>query len=58
MITVNEIHNELEAFESEAGSLHHENYPLYRDFYRGGDLPLNYIRRNPRESRKHWTNRG
>jgi len=57
VITVNEIHNELEAFESEAGSLHHENYPLFRDFYRGGDLPLNYIRRNPRESRKHWTNR-
>jgi len=57
VITVNEIYDELEAFEGEARALHHENYLLYRDFYRGGELPLNYIRRNPRESRKHWANR-
>ena len=56
-ITVNEIHGELAAFESEALGLHHENYGLYRDFYRGGELPLQYIRRNPRESRKHWRER-
>jgi len=40
-----------------AAGLHHERYSLYRDFYRGGDLPLGYLGRNPRESRKHWRER-
>ena len=56
-ISVDEVFGDLAGFEREAGGLHHERYGLYRDFYRGGELPLDYMRRNPRESRKSWGER-
>jgi len=56
-ISVNDLHAGLEGVERDAARLHCEEYGFYRDFYRGGELPLNYIRRNPRESRKHWAER-
>jgi len=56
-ISVSEVYGNLEALEREAAGLHHERYGMYRDFYRGGDLPLGYLVRNPRESRKHWHER-
>ena len=56
-LTVTDICNDLDSFERDAACLHHENYGLYRDFYRGGNLPLDYMARNSRESRKHWGER-
>jgi len=56
-LTPNKIFSDLESIERDAARLHHENYALYRDFYRGGNLPLDYLRRNARESRKHWSER-
>jgi len=57
MVTVDGVFGELEGVEAAARGLHHEDYGLYRDFYRGGSLPLGYVRRNPRESRRHWAER-
>jgi len=56
-LTPNQIFSDLDSVKRDSSRLHHENYPLYRDFYRGGNLPLDYLRRNSRESRKHWAER-
>ncbi len=56
-LTPDRIWADLDAWKARARELHHEPYPLYRDFYAGGDQPLAYIRKNARESDEHWLER-
>jgi hypothetical protein len=56
-LTPDRIWADLDAWKARARELHHEPYPLYRDFYAGGDRPLAYIRKNARESDEHWLER-